>query len=163
MKRSALDRLLELRRRRAEKALEVLTIRQGVHRRAQLQAEQAQNAATQHAAEAKQRERALTAALLGRDITQAALRRHQDSLDVLAHEQAALRSDADTARQDLAERGEALKQARQAYHDHRTDAEKLTELQGQERTRAARHRLVIGETIEEDQTSLVAPRPLLGL
>jgi hypothetical protein len=159
MKPSALDRLLELRRRRAEKALEVLTMRQGVHRRAKLGADEMQDAAARHAAHAKDRERALTASLLGKDISQTALRRHQDTLDILAIEQHELRSKAKAAAEMLAERRRELDEARKAYHDHRTDAEKLKELQGQETARAARHRLVIGETIEEDQTSLAASRP----
>jgi hypothetical protein len=159
MRPSALDRLLELRRRRAEKALEVLAMRQGAHRRAKVEADQAQDAATQHAAHAKERERALMASLLGQGVTQAALRRHQDTLDMLAMEQVQLRSKARAATEQLAERSKELDKARKAYHDHRTDAEKLKELQGQETARAARHRLVIGETIEEDQTGLAAPRP----
>jgi hypothetical protein len=158
MKHSALDRLLELRRRRAEKALEVLTMRQGAHRRAKAQAEEAQNTAAQHGAHAIQRERTLMASLMGKDITQAALRRVQDNLDILAIEQRDLQSNAQRAGEELAQHSEDLQKARKAYREHHTDAEKLNELRDRENARAARHRLVIGETIEEDQIGLAAPR-----
>jgi hypothetical protein len=158
MKTSALDRLLELRRRRTEKALEVLTMRQGAHRRAQAQAEEAHDAAARHGADARQRERALMASLLGKDITQAALRRVQDNLDVLAIEQRDLQSSAEKATEELAQCGEELQEARKIYRNHHTDAEKLNALYDSEKKRAARHRLVIAETVEEDQIGLAAPR-----
>jgi|EndMetStandDraft_9_1072997.scaffolds.fasta_scaffold30353_2 hypothetical protein len=158
MTRSALDRLLELRRRREEKALEALALRQGAHRRARHQAEEAESAASQHAASSKDREHALMASLLGKDISQAALRRLQDNLDTMAIEQHELKASAEAARKELAERGKELQKAGKLYRDRRTDAEKLKELRDQEKAKTARHQLVIGETIEEDQTGLAAPR-----
>jgi hypothetical protein len=158
MKRSALDRLLELRDRRAQKALETLTVRQGAQRRAKQQAEQAQQEALQHAEASQERERALTASLMGQPISQAVLRRLQDNLDIMAIEQGDLRAQAAAARQELAERDSELQKARKIYREHSTDAEKLKHLHDQENARTARHRLVIGETIEEDQTGLTAPR-----
>jgi hypothetical protein len=158
MTRSAIDRLLELRRRREDKALERLTVRQGVHRRAKLLAERAEAAAVQHAAASKERERALMASVLGQGISPAALRRLQDNLDIMAIEQSDLRAQAADAGHELAERGKELQQARNAYHNHRKDAEKLKALCDQEAARSARHRLVLGETIEEDQTGLAASR-----
>ena len=158
MKHSPLDRLLELRRRREMKALEALTGRQGAHRRAKTQADEAQTAVIRHAANAKDRERALMASHMGRAISQTALRRLQDSLDTMAIEQKDLKTLAETARKELAERVKELQKARKTYQGHHADAERLKTLRDEEKTRAARHRLVIEETIEEDQTGLAAQR-----
>lgn len=161
MTKSALDRLLFLRRRREEKSLEALTVQQAAHRRARSQAEEAQMAVVQHAAASKDRERALVQSLMGKDITQAALRRLQDSLDTMAFEQGDLRVKAETARQELAQQGKVLDKARKLYRQHHSDAERLKELLDQENAKAAKRRLVIDEIIEEDQTGLAAPRSQL--
>ena len=158
MKHAPLDRLLKLRRHREQKALEALTIRQGAHRRAKQDAEQAQTAVVQHAADSKEREHALIASLMGRDIRQAALQRLQDDLDIMAIEQSDLKKSAETAQKTLTERATELQKARKAYQDHHADVEKLKSLHNAEIARVARHRLVIEETIEEDQIGLAAQR-----
>jgi hypothetical protein len=151
MKRNALDRLVELRRRREEKALEQLAIRQGVHSRAKTRAEEAQSAVIHHAAAAKERERELMGSLLGQSIKPAAITRLQVNLDVLAHELQALKGSEETARKELREHRRALDKARQDYRERHRDTEKLRELLKEENKKTARRRNVIAETIQEEE------------
>lgn len=156
--RNALDRLLELRRRREEKSLEELAHRQGAHRRARAQADDARKAVIRHAAAAKDYEHELLSELMGQDTRPAAMTRVQIDLDILAFSHKELQGQEETARKELREQRRELDKARSAYRDRHKETEKLKELISKEGKKTARRQIVIGETIEEDQGGLMPRR-----
>jgi hypothetical protein len=158
MKRNALDRLLELRRRREEKSLEELALRQGAHRRARSKAEEAREAVIRHVAAAKECEHRLLDELMGQSIRPTAMTRVQIDLDVLAYSHKDLQGQEETAQKELREQHHELEKARTIYRDHHKETEKLKELISKEGKKAARRQIAIGEIIEEDQGGLTPRR-----
>lgn len=158
--RNALDRLLELRRRREEKSLEALAHGQGAHRRARAEAEEARKAVIRHAAAAKDYEHELLSELMGRNTRPAAISRVQIDLDILAFSHKELESAEEKSRKELRERRRELEKARGVYRDRHKETEKLKELIGREGKKAARREIALGEIIEEDQGGLSPRRSL---
>ena len=158
MKRNALDRLLELRRRREEKSLEELATRQGAVRRARVKAEEARKAVIRHAAAAKECEHRLLEELMGHSIRPTAMTRVQIDLDVLAYSHKDLQGQEDNARKELREERRELDKARTSYRERHKETEKMKELIGKEGKKTARRQIVIGEAIDEDEGGLMSRR-----
>jgi hypothetical protein len=158
MKRLSLDQLMELRRRREEKSLEIMAARQGAHRRAQARADAAHATAVNHAADTKNREYELINSMMGRNVRPATIARIQADLDARAMEQQDLRQLEAMAQRDVHEQRRELDKARKVYRERHTDTEKLKELLKQEGEKTARRQIAIGEAIEEDQGGLTPRR-----
>lgn len=154
MKRSALDRLLKLRRLREERSLEALTLREGEHRRAKARAEDASDAVIRYVATAKEAEHELLSALLGENVKRTAMERFQANRDVMALRHADLRSQEEAAKKDLNERRKEVEKARKKYRQHYNDAEKLNDFVDRQKMKAARKQSAIDESVEEDQSGL---------
>ena len=84
--RSAIARLLDLRRLRERSALDALTQCEGDCRRAEQQVEAARNAVAHHLAEARTHEQGKRQALVGRAVSAAEIARLQADLDAMAAE-----------------------------------------------------------------------------
>jgi flagellar biosynthesis chaperone FliJ len=155
MKQTPLDRLLDLRRHREEKALETLTMRENAHRTARARLDDAKTAVVQHAAWAKGKEQELIAAALGQNLTQFEITRIQLNLEVMAIEHKDLQKAVEAAAGELRERRKELDKARQVYRDLRQESEKLSELIQLQKAKALRRQLSLNEALDEDQTGLL--------
>jgi hypothetical protein len=123
-----LKRLLALRRRNEQQALDLLMRSQAEARRAAEALETAEDKVLRHRAEQRAREREELRALLGTRVRPEVILDLQDKLDAMAREEGRLEAAGETARQDLAERTSAVQDAQEAFRTRQRAAIKLAML-----------------------------------
>jgi hypothetical protein len=125
---NVLSWLLALRRRNEQQALDQLTRSQAEARRAAEAQEVAEDKVLRHQVESRARERKELSALLGTRVSPQAILDLQDELDVMAAEEDRLKAAGEAARQDLAERTSAVRDAQEAFRARQRSAAKLAML-----------------------------------
>jgi hypothetical protein len=130
-------RLLHLRRRREQRALEAVAAKmQGVPP-AERAAEAAATALRQHDELTDEREQALLAPLVGRAVPRSSIVRMRGALDVLAVDRTRLEAERSAAEAALHRQREALDVARAAFFARRRAAMKVDQLFAREAARRA--------------------------
>lgn len=150
MKRGDFSKLLQLRRQREEKALDLVMARQRSLAEAEQAAAAANEAVARHATQARDQERQRLAGLVGQSLRPGQLVSLQSSLNAAAdHHQELIAAERQAIGRRDSRAGE-LASARGDYRKRHGEAEKLSALMRQEAERAGRKAAAIAETASEE-------------
>ena len=153
---ASLARLVGLRRRREQSALNALTQREGECRRAEQQVEAARNAIAVHLVQARMHEHAKRQALFGRAVSAGEIGRLQGDLDAMAAETMRLRTVEEEARAALHDAELARDAARERYRLSQRAVIKLDGLAKQEQRKAERLETAYAEADLEERAIMAA-------
>lgn len=150
MKKDDLARLHWIRKQREEKALKAMMERQSALQHAEAAAAKAALASSEHASDARERERGALVALVGRELRRHEILNLQSSLDAAADDQQRLQAaESEAAERRNARRGE-WEAARTVFRRHHRDAEKLAQIVKKRDLELARKRLTYAEANEDE-------------
>ena len=155
---AVLARLLELRRRGEQRALEVLIAREGDCRRARQKLETAADAAVRQMAQARAQERKEIESFAGEAVSQGAILRFYAKLDAMMVEQERLRSIEEAAREDLQGCTSAHADAQMQLRARQRATAKLDEVVRRQKINHALRQTALGEAAAEEHVS-GAPAP----
>jgi flagellar biosynthesis chaperone FliJ len=153
---AALNRLVGLRRRREQSALNELTQCEGDCRRGEQQVEMARYAIVHHLAEARSQEQDKRRALVGRAVSSAVIAGLQADLDAMAAQTMRLRKMAEEAQTALHNAEQARDAARERYRLCQRAVIKLDRLAEQERRKAERLETAYAEADLEERAIMAA-------
>ena len=145
----AIARLLHLRRRREQRALEAATAEMQRLSRAERAVEAVADVLRQHDELTESREQALLAPLVGLAVPHSSIVRMRGALDVLAVERVSLEAEVNNAEAALRRQREALEVARAAFFRQRRAAMKIDRLFARETASHALRDEVVAEDGED--------------
>lgn len=151
MKKNSLDRLHEIRKRREEKARDLLIAKEGERRRASDEVDQALHNMQDHARSARDQEHQMIGSMIGKVFRPNALLNFQASLDTLKERQKDLADLEARARQVLQEKGEDAENARQQYKQYQRKSAKLAHVLEVEGKKLLRRQLGVIEAADDEQ------------
>jgi hypothetical protein len=155
---SRLNELAELRRRREQRALDLVIAQNERCRNAERSAESAAAAASRQAAAARERERSLLDPLLGHAVEPVAITRVQSEIGRLALETARLQAAAASAHASLSDQRKASAAAQENFRLRQKAAVKLALVLQQEATRRSLRQTALAEVEDEDRGTAIAER-----
>ena len=150
---AVLARLLELRRRGEQRALEALIAREGDCRRARQKLETAANASLRQMAQARAQERKEIESFGGEAVSQSAILRFYAKLDAMMEEQERLRSIEETARTDLQGCTSARTDAQMQLRTRQRATAKLDEVVRRQTISLTLHQTALGEAAAEEHVA----------
>jgi hypothetical protein len=156
-----LTRLLALRQRSEQRALDVVTRSQHACRRAESEVEAAAAGVARHAAQARLDERSLVASVIGRRVSVAALGRLQAGLEALTVAANDLHGAAIAAQTRLQACEDALRAARADYRLRQRSATKLDLMVKRQTEARTRREAAVAEAIDEDRATGRRPPTLI--
>lgn len=152
-----------LRRRREQRALDLVVAQNDRCRQAENRAEAAAGAASRQAAAARARERSLLAPLLGHAVSRAEITRVQTEIAKLALETARLRAAAASSQAVLLDQRKAYAEAQRNFRLRQHAAAKLALVLQQETARRAFRQTALSELEDEDRSAAMAARWIDGV
>ena len=155
---SRLNELAELRRRREQRALDLVIAQNERCRNAERSAESAAAAASRQAAAARERERSLLDPLLGHAVEPVAITRVQSEIGRLALETARLQAAVASARASLSDQRKASAAARENFRLRQKAVVRLALVLQQEATRRLLRQTALAEVEDEDRGTAIAER-----
>lgn len=155
---SRLNQLAALRRRREQRALDLVIAQNEQCRRAESHAEAAAGAASRQVAAARARERSLLDPLIGHAVSRAEITRAQTEIARLALETARLRATAASSQASLLDQRKAYAEAQHNFRLRQHAAAKLTLVLQQEAARQALRQTALIELEDEDRSAAMAAR-----
>lgn len=151
MKKDSLSRLHEIRKRREEKARDVVIAKESERRRASIEVDRAVHNVQDHARSARDQEHEMIGSMIGKVFRAGALHNFQTNLDNLSHEQKNLAKIEMEAREALAEKSNEVKEARQQYTQQQRKTAKLSHVLKVHGKRLLRRQLGVMEAADDDQ------------
>ena len=155
---SRFNELVELRRRREQRALDLVIAQNERCRNAERSVESTEAAASRHAVAARERERSLLGPLLGHAVQQNAVTRVQSEIDRLALETERLWADAASAQASLLDERKAYAEAQKNFRLRQKAALKLTLVLQQEANHRSFRQTALAEVEDEDRGAAIAER-----
>jgi hypothetical protein len=155
---SRLNQLAELRRRREQRALDLVVAQNERCRHAEAGAEAAAGAVSRQTAAARARERSLLEPLVGCAVSRVAITRVQTEIARLALETTRLRAAAASAQASLLDQRKAYAVAQENFRLRQRAATKLALVLQQEAARRSLRQTALAELEDEDRSAAMAER-----